>query len=300
MKFENIRQIITHEFPGFDISAIKKIGEGENSKAFLINDDYIFRFPKRDEVKQHFKKEIEVLPKIRSQLNLEIPHFNFISKEINFVGHKNIPGKFLTPKLYNSLKQEYKIELQKTLVLFLTQLHNIDLKILSDCDLEIMNYREEYSGNLEMANALIYPNISVKDRDIITLLFTNYLSNPDYFQYMPRLIHNDFSVDHILFKNESNKLSGIIDFGDIAIGDPDYDFMYLLDSFGQQFISQILTFYTREIHKYFFEKIYFFSLANKLQILLGSIENEDDNAIKVDNQNLEKWFKKYEQYKKTS
>ncbi len=300
MKFENIKQIINDEFPKFDISSIKNIGEGENSKAFLINEDFIFRFPKREDVKQHFKKEIEVLPKIRSQLNLEIPNFNFISKEINFVGHKNIPGEFLRPKIYHSLEEKYQIEIQKTLAAFLSQLHEINLNLVSGSKLEIMNYKEEYSGNLELAKQLIYPKISAKRREIITLLFTNYLHNPDRFKYTPRLIHNDFSLDHILFESESKKLSGIIDFGDMAIGDPDYDFMYLLDSFGPQFISQILTFYTGKIHKDFFEKIYFFSLANKLQIFLASIEDEDDNAIKVDNQNLEKWFKKYEQYKETS
>lgn len=292
-KFANISKKINQEFPNFEIKSVKKIGEGDNNRAFLINQNYIFRFPKRPDVKFHLKKEIDVLPKIRSLVHLEIPGFSFVSKEINFVGYKSIQGEFLTLKIYNSLEKYFQIKIQKALANFLSALHNIDLKTLSDCGLENMNYKEEYARNFERTQELIYPNISVNNRETITLLFTTYFHNKKIFEYSPTLIHNDFSTDHILFESGAKKISGIIDFGDMAIGDPYYDFMYLLDSFGPQLISQILKFYTGKIHKDFFEKVYFFSLANKLQILLGSMEDKDDNAIKVDYGNLEKWLNNF-------
>ena len=296
-KFENIEQIINYEFPKFNISTIKKIGEGDNSKAFLINQNYIFRFPKREVVKQNLKKEIAVLAKIRSLLNLEIPNFNFISKEINFVGYKSISGEFLTIKIYNSLEKELQSQIQKSLAGFLSQLHNIDLTILTDCELETMNYKEEYSNDFKSTQKLIFPNISTKYRKIITQLFTTYLDNQKNFEYRPALIHNDFSTDHILFEISSNKISGIIDFGDLAIGDPDYDLMYLLDSFGQGFIMKMLNFYGFPNQKVLKEKLYFFTLANKLQITIGSIKEDARYSIKNNYANLERWMREYEKRK---
>lgn len=41
-------------------------------------------------------------------------------------------------------------------------------------------------------------------------------------------LHNDFSAGNLIFR--SNRLYGVIDFGDSVIGDPDNDFLYLLDS----------------------------------------------------------------------
>ncbi len=288
--FNRIREIIQQEFPDFFISSIKKIGEGDNSKAFLINKNYILRFPKREEVKQQLKKEITVLPKIKSFLRLNIPDFTLISKNIHFVGHKSITGKFLNNKIYHSLDKKNQKNIQKTLALFLTQLHKINLSTLNNCGLETMNYKEEYSYNFEDPKKLIYPNINRSGRKIITKLFTNYLDDTENFEYKPALIHNDFSTDHILFEKATSGISGIIDFGDLAIGDPDYDLMYLFDSFGEEFIIEILQFYKHNNHENLLKKLYFFSLANKLQILIGSIKDEDESGIKEGYENLKKWI----------
>ncbi len=288
--FQNIKELINHEFPELTISSIKKIGEGDNSKAFLINQNYIFRFPKKDEVKQHLKKEISVLPKIRSLLNIAIPNFDFISKEINFVGHKSINGEPLTIEIYNSLEKKIQTKIKKSLAVFLTQLHQVNLLILKDCDLDTMDYREEFADNFEDTQRLIYPNISIKDSRIISRLFNAYLNDPKNFKYKPTLIHNDFSADHILFVTSTNEISGIIDFGDLAIGHPDYDLMYLLDTFGEGFILKLLKFYKHNDHKNLLLKLIFFRLANKLQILIESIKDEDEYAIKAGYINLKRWF----------
>ncbi|HEY8658299.1 MAG TPA: aminoglycoside phosphotransferase family protein [Hanamia sp.] len=292
-KFENIKQIIKHEFPLFDISMIKKIGEGDNNNAFLINQNYIFRFPKRKEVKQNLKKEIAVLPRIRHQFKLELPKFDFVSKDINFVGYKIINGKFLTFKIYNSLPTEFQLQIQKSLSEFLSQLHSINLAMVKDCELETMNLKEEYSDNFENVQKLIFPNITRKNSELIEQLFAAYLNNHKNFEYKPTLIHNDFSTDHILIDISSKKITGIIDFGDIAIGDPDYDFMYLLDTFGANFIERMIRFYQQTNHKIVLEKLFLFSLANKLQIIVGSINDKDENAIKDGYNNLEKWIINY-------
>lgn len=291
--FENIKRIIKYEFPLFDVSMIKKIGEGDNSKAFLLNQNYIFRFPKRNEVKQNLKKEIAVLARIRNQFNLEIPNIEFVSKDINFVGYKIIKGEFITFEIYNSLPMEFQLQIQKSLSEFLSQFHSTNLTMLKDCELETMNLKEEYSDNFENVQKIIFPNISRQNRELIEQLFAAYLNNHKNFEYKPTLIHNDFSTDHILIDISSKKITGIIDFGDIAIGDPDYDFMYLLDTFGANFIEGMLGIYQHTNYKINLEKLYFFSLANKLQIIVGSINDKDENAIKEGYDNLEKWIINY-------
>ncbi|MDQ2719595.1 MAG: aminoglycoside phosphotransferase family protein [Bacteroidota bacterium] len=290
-KFEKIRKIIHSEFPDFFISSIKKIGEGDNSKAFLIDKNYIFRFPKREEVKQDIKKEIAVLPKIKSFLTLAIPDFKFISKEISFVGYKSIHGEFLTPDIYSSLGSKNQIKIQKSLALFLNQLHESDLQILKNCDLETMNYKEEYSDNFENVQTLIYPNLNLKEREIITKVFISYFNTSENFKYKQALIHNDFSTDHILFEKSNNEISGIIDFGDLAIGDPDYDLMYLFGSFGENFISKLLQFYRHNNPENLLKKLIFFNLATKLQILINATRDNDQYDIKDGYKKLKKWIK---------
>ena len=155
-RLESIKQTINHEFPSFKIKTIKKIGEGENSNAFILNDNYIFRFPKNDEIKQSLKKEISVLPKIKSFLNLDIPEFDFISKEKEFVGYRLIPGKSLTPEIYHILKKETQAKIQNNLAKFLSNLHKIDLNLLSDCNLSLMDNYEEYSNKKQENNCTTF------------------------------------------------------------------------------------------------------------------------------------------------
>jgi len=291
-KFQKYINLIHREFPAFPISSIKKTGEGDNSNAFLINENYIFRFAKRKEVQQQIRREICVLPKIRSTLNLQIPDFEFIPPDRKFVGYKKIEGNAFTNKILVSLNQEEQIFIQKTFANFLSQVHSFRLTELKDCGLETMDFQKEYSENFEEVRQSIFFNISKNKREIITRLFTEYLSNKNNFNYPPTLIHNDFSKDHILFNPANKVITGIIDFGDIAFGDPDYDFMYLLDEFGAGFLSEILKYYQHPHYPVSLNKINFFSLANKIQILLVSINNNDGQGIKTGMKNLNNWLKK--------
>lgn len=295
--FEKYKKLIQKDFPDFTISSIKKTGEGDNSKAFIINENYIFRFPKREEVKQQIRREIAILPKIKSLLNLQIPQFEFVSPVINFIGYKIIPGTPLTFKIYNSLNKKQQRSIQESLANFLSQLHHIGSSMFSDCYLETMDLKEEYSDNFKKAQKFIYPLISKSKQKIITQLFTEYLNNPKNFNYPPALIHNDFSKDHILFDTVNKEITGIIDFGDIALGDPYYDLMYLLDEFGDNFLKGILKIYKPKNKKKLLKKLYFFSLANKIQIILGNRNDPNSKDLKNGYKELKAWFKKFNSQK---
>jgi aminoglycoside 2''-phosphotransferase len=291
-KFEKIKQDIQVEFPEFTISTIDKIGEGENSLAFLINQNFIFRFPKREEVKEQLAKEIATLPQISPLLNLEVPHFHYVAKNLNFAGHKLIAGQPFSNKMYYSFGKTTQRSIQQSLVLFLSQLHAIDLSALSDSRLPIMNLEDEYTENFIDTQQLIFPHLPTKTRETISEIFTSYLKHPDSFKYKPTLVHNDFSTDHILADPAKKEISGIIDFGDMAIGDPNYDLMYLADQLGVEFIKGMSVFYPKP-RKNLLQKILFFAVANKVQIILSALEDNDTDAVKEGYKNLEESVRKY-------
>ena len=196
-KFESYLKDIHHHFPGLDIFSMQQTGEGDNSVAFVVNDQYIFRFPKREEVKDQLEKEIKVLPKIKQHHSLAIPAFKFISPTLSFAGHIKIAGIPLSHKKYHSLEKKSQISILYSLADFLKQLHHISLAELQNCGLEVMDLKEEYSSNFFDARQFIYLNISESKQNIISHLFDAYLNDSTNFDYMPALIHNDLSKDHI-------------------------------------------------------------------------------------------------------
>ena len=291
-RFENYIRDIHQDFPEFVISSIKKIGEGDNSKAFLINEDYIFRFSKREEVKEQVRREIAVLPKIKPLVTIQIPGFEFISPAMNYVGYRMIKGENLSEELFLKLKKKDQQKVQKTLADFLSTIHAIDLLPLKNCHLGTMDLKEEYYQNFEKAKRLIFPHLSQKKKEIITRFFIEYLDNIDNFNYGECLIHNDFSKDHILFNTVNKQITGIIDFGDIAMGDPDYDLMYLLDEFGEKFIHDFLKYYKESIDKNLLQKLIFFTLANKIQLFPEEENNKNSENWKYAFTLLNEWFEK--------
>ncbi len=46
----------------------------------------------------------------------------------------------------------------------------------------------------------------------------------------------DLWPEHVLFSRTTGRLAGIIDFGDVCIGDPDYDLAFLARRLGQDFM----------------------------------------------------------------
>jgi aminoglycoside 2''-phosphotransferase len=289
LKFRSIGEIINKEFPSFDISTIKKIGEGDNSNAFLINRSYIFRFPKRQDVKQHLRKEVIILPQISSSLDIEIPLFKFVSRDYSFTGYKMLPGKFLTKNIFFSQNKRIQTKIINGIADFLYQLHHFPSIKLNDFSLEIMNLKEEYSEDFENTQKLIFPEISNHQQTSISNFFNEYLTDTTNFNYSPVLIHNDFSVNHILFDENEKKINGVIDFGDMAFGDADYDFMYLFDCFGKDFIEKMLKYYDHPSPEKLFKKLTFFSLANKLQTLIVSIKENDKDDIREGYTILKRW-----------
>ncbi len=73
------------------------------------------------------------------------------------------------------------------------------------------------------------------------------------------IIHGDFTDDHILIDIDNKRL-GFIDFGDVSIGDPAFDFAGLYISYGKEFMVEILSNYELVVDKFFLERIEEFNI----------------------------------------
>jgi aminoglycoside 2''-phosphotransferase len=282
-------------YPDFEFENIKKLGEGMDSVAFLVNKNYIFRFPKNDDVRENLAKEIAALPILQTKLEIEIPNFEYVSKNNSFVGYRKIEGKFLTKELFNSFAENEQDEIQKSLADFLQTIHKQKVEEFVKWGVEIQDFRADYEWDFENIKEFVFPLISAKNADFISKQFRQYLETEENFSFEPVLLHNDLSPDHILIEPKTIKLVGIIDFGDIGIGDPDYDLIYFLDDYAEEFVRSFLRFYPHPNHEKLFEKLYFFGLVDTLQLISHYVENEEIDEIDELLEYLLEWIRKMEQ-----
>lgn len=218
---EKIAKLIIKDQFNIDIHNIKIMKEGFDNTVYLINNNLIFRFPKRHIAIPLIKKEIELLPLLNSKFNISIPMPLFIGKSS---GHFNAP--FLG---YEFLKGHSGSEISLTidqyerlaldLAHFLKTLHSIKLKPYLFNQMKPMFDRADFNRTKNDLRDRIryceqYYHLGIykeKIKEIISLA-QHYQAE----KHPLSLVHGDLYHRHLLF-DDNNILNGIIDWGDISI-----------------------------------------------------------------------------------
>lgn len=241
----DIKKLLEEKFD-ISIDSINQIGEGYDSKAYLVNDEYIFKIKFSANKKKGYEKEKAIYDFLNSRLNtnIKIPNieYSFISDEISILGYKEIKGKFLNPELYSILSSEEKNQLKIDISNFLRSMHDLDISDISSYTIDNkQNVLEEY----QLLRDTIYDSLTDIEKQYIEL-FMQRLNTTDIFDGKKCLCHNDFSCNHLLL-DDNNRLCGIIDFGDSGIIDEYCDFIYLLEDseeeIGHEFGEDVLRLY---------------------------------------------------------
>lgn len=202
------------------IDELRYLSSGDDSDTFLCNEQYVVKVPKRDSVRIAQKREFELYRFLENcNLSYQTPSVVFQSDQFNIMTY--IKGEHLTYEQYHKLSEKEKDALAYDEATFLKE-KELLIRILKKEQLLTADILEH-----------------------IEFIYSNILSNDALFEYTPCLVHNDFSAGNMIFRN--NRLYGVIDFGDYIVGDPDNDFLCLLDNstddFGKDFGRRVLRYY---------------------------------------------------------
>lgn len=237
----DIREMIEKEF-GLIVQNMIVLGQGLDSTAYLVNNEYIFKQSKHDEARNNLKREIRVLNYLKGKITLQIPDIEYYSQEYSVCGYKEIKGNKLSPDIYNSFSDDEKDTLAQDIALFLREMHAIPLPDIDGLELHVI---DDYRSDYETLREKVYDKIPDKSKKQIDDLYKRILNDKRISQYDKALCHNDLSCNHILIQD--NKAVGIIDFGDAAVTDRDKDFVYLLEEsseeIGRDFGIKVLEYY---------------------------------------------------------
>ena len=237
---ETAKRTILEKYPEFADSCFEADDSGWTNYAVKADGRYLFRFPRNDEAYRAINKEYEILKLLNDKLpgNIRVPQYVYSSLESDypFVGYSLIEGRFLTKDVFKRLTEEEKHRTLGCMAEFLNILHSVDPSIL---DLEAIDLKEKYISFYNKIQTVCFPYFDNELKELTVKLFEDFFSDPFMQDYVPTLVHGDLSEDHILITQDG---VGIIDFGDLMVFDPAYDFIwaYLCD----------INFYQELTHKY--------------------------------------------------
>lgn len=227
--------------PGFAVGSWELLGEGWMSRALLLDGTWVARFAKSEAAGDDLRKEAALLPIVGSRVSLGVPQFEHVGERrdgLPFVVYRLIPGRPLEDGLV-SLAPPARERIAQQLAAFLDQLQSVTTDELTAAGLEPTDLGAELARD-QLAWKAAKSELPRELFDYVSRRFEAYLAEPRFRSAKPRLIHADLSPDHWLYDAARGELSGVIDFGDAELGDPDYEYLYLLEDAGEDFTRRVL------------------------------------------------------------
>lgn len=230
-------KMVADQFPELSPQKISLLGSGWDNSAFLINDHYVFRFPRRAVAVSILETEYRVLPQIASLLPIAIPlplwrGLPAADFPWPFVGYEMMPGSTACGLNLNNADRD---KLTEPLASFLLALHRIPISSdLSAClpgdlldRLKIERIAPIIEKNLRELADLKLLEGAEQLVSLARAIAKELQNSPGDKQTL--LVHGDLYSRHLLL-NGAHELTGIIDWGDLHQGDTAID-LALIHSF---------------------------------------------------------------------
>jgi aminoglycoside phosphotransferase (APT) family kinase protein len=219
------RALIETQFPALSPVAATPLAAGWDNTAFLVNDSFVFRFPRRAIAVPLIATEIALLPWLASRLPVSIPRPAFAGTPSAaypwpFAGYPKLVGRTLANAGTSGTD---RLELAAALGRFLAALHAIPATEARERGagpdaydrLDTNTRRQATTERLEM---LASRGVSL-DRALIEATLDE---TPETPWRDDVLVHGDLHAGQILV-DEAEALTGVIDWGDVHLGDPAVD-----------------------------------------------------------------------------
>ena len=277
------KETIGECFPDLVVDSIKLAGEGLDNLALAVNDELVFRFPKLDEAAAKIELEATLLPELQKRLDVRIPTPEFVGTDpstgFTFSGYRWINGVPLEPKVLFDLDPDLQTSLTEQIAGFLRHLHSFPVDQAALLGLRVNDFKADYMGDLKPIRELLLPRLEKNERDYVEQLYDDYLGDPDNFDYEPTVIHADLSPGHIIYGPATQAIAGVIDFGDMLIGDPGYELNWLYESYGARFLQTYLAFNSHPSPERLLRKLRFFHRANTVGNVLIGFHRDDADMV---------------------
>ena len=230
------KNTIKKHFP--ELTGNIEVLRGQEKDLVFLDKKCVFVFPKSINEKNKLKTELDISPQLELAITLPISSFKYIPSDYSFAGYDYILGKCLTNDIFEKLSLEQKDMIANQLSIFLNELHSFPLPACRRCGVVQAMSEKEILEATKKEVELILKKIN-KDEVVFLNNLIEYCSKncKEIFKYV--LCHKKINSGHVIFNEDNNAISGVINFSKLEIDDPASDFAYLWE-YGEDFVDKVL------------------------------------------------------------
>jgi aminoglycoside phosphotransferase (APT) family kinase protein len=225
-----VQALVSEQFPELDVRSVRLVGEGFDNSVWAVDDEWAFRFPRRALAVPLVARELAVLTRVAPLVPVAVPVPAFVGTESElfprpFFGHRVLRG---VEPADASLMDADRARLGVGIARFLRALHAPATREAVDGERELPvdpNRRADMPFRVAKARewlGRLADLAPVQRTTADRMLDEAELLEPSSTE---ALVHGDLHVRHVLV--EGGQLSGVIDWGDICIGDPAIDLQFV-------------------------------------------------------------------------
>jgi aminoglycoside phosphotransferase (APT) family kinase protein len=231
--------LIRAQFPELAAATVTRLATGWDNTAFVVDDRWLFRFPRREIAVPGVRRELAVLPRLAPALPLPIPDPRFAGHPARdypwpFFGAALLPGTELADA---GLPDEQRVAAATGIGRFLAVLHDPALAARLGAGLPVdpmrrasavLRARRAREILVRLAARGTWPGdpavTALVDRgEALAGRDGDVPPGPDLpGGAEPVICHGDLHVRHVLV-DSAGAASGVIDWGDLCLGDPVID-----------------------------------------------------------------------------
>ena len=221
---ELARSLVEAQFPALAPVRLEPFGEGWDNAAWLVNGDWVFRFPRRKFAAPLLETETRALPAFARSLPLPVPVPLRVGKPEGrypylWAGYRKLEG---TTADRAALTEAQRVAAAPALGAFLRALHATPVSPLGLAGdtigrMDVPKRRAKALAEVERLKG--EPGAMG-----VAALGAILADAPELPDAPPTLVHGDLYARHVLV-DAAGRPSGIIDWGDVHVSDPAIDLM---------------------------------------------------------------------------
>lgn len=210
---------VLNAFPDLTISKTRLEHSGGDHLLLIADETHVFRFPRPG---QHgLTHEIRVLKQLKLCSHVAVPNYGYVDPDNSFAGYPFIIGEPLTPARFERLPYDAGVTILAGVSDLLRTLHGLD----PDAIRNQPDWPRSWTvaDFAERALTVRLPVLSAKLPTLAPAIHGFLVALRSVTTSPLTVVHGDLTPEHILIVESSATLAGVIDFGDVALGDPAQD-----------------------------------------------------------------------------
>lgn len=252
-----------------------ELGRGTESVAYLVDGEWVARFPAVPAAQATLRRELALLPELRRALPLVTPAFEHVGRsgtELVFVAYRSISGIPLTPDTFDALGPDEQEAALASLAEFLRALHAFPVELAQRAGVREERDKGAYNRRQRSLHRDVRGLLSPAEIGRLDDTFTRYERDHQPDRLTPVLLHADIKPDHVIYDPVAQRVSGVLDWGDVCLGDPDFDLAIISMFFGAGFLTRLLHHMPDRDPDVVSAKVRFFTTLRWLQDLVYDVE----------------------------